>query len=188
LPLLPYGINDHDFDFLCWRILTQNNCGLRFPLRNPKLEQSRSRSCESLECLFESSCFEAFLPLQAEYAPQARRLLCRFTQHLGTGQWDNDCLGYNSTGATPSETLDLSELRCHKNGWISQSGLPIITWRCKSIQIPVGRIWGYTTHLQLKSDGHYDHGDRTYCLDEDDLIDDLNILWLFSSTLSSRSD
>jgi len=56
-------------------------------------------------------------------------------------------------------------------------GLPIITW-LQSIQIPVGSIWGYTTHLQLKSDGHYDHGDRTYCLDEDDLIDDLNILWV----------
>jgi len=41
-----------------------------------------------------------------------------------------------------------------------------------------GSGFGDTTHLQLKSDGNYDPSDRTYCLDEDDLIDDLNILWV----------
>jgi len=40
-----------------------------------------------------------------------------------------------------------------------------------------GSGFGDTTHLQLKSDGIMILG-RTYCLDEDDLIDDLNILWV----------
>lgn len=27
------------------------------------------------------------------------------------------------------------------------------------------RIWGYTTHTELKSLAHYDSVDRTYCMD-----------------------
>ncbi|MBV9385750.1 MAG: DUF1822 family protein, partial [Chroococcidiopsidaceae cyanobacterium CP_BM_ER_R8_30] len=40
------------------------------------------------------------------------------------------------------------------------------------------RIWGYTTHQQLKTSGSYDSGDRTYCLDENNLIQDLSVLWV----------
>jgi hypothetical protein len=40
------------------------------------------------------------------------------------------------------------------------------------------RIGGYATHQQLKTNGSYDPSDRTYCLDEDDLIQDLNVLWV----------
>lgn len=39
-------------------------------------------------------------------------------------------------------------------------------------------IWGYTTHHQLKTNGVYDESDRTYSLDEDNLIRDLNVLWI----------
>jgi len=53
------------------------------------------------------------------------------------------------------------------------------------IQIPVDPVWIHN-HLQLKSDGIMIL-DRTYCLDEDDLIDDLNILWV-ARQLSSRAD
>ncbi|MUG98119.1 DUF1822 family protein [Scytonema sp. UIC 10036] len=40
------------------------------------------------------------------------------------------------------------------------------------------RIWGYTTHKQLKTQGIYDEFERTYSLDKEDLITDLNVLWI----------
>ncbi|WP_414544129.1 DUF1822 family protein [Nostoc sp. CCY0012] len=40
------------------------------------------------------------------------------------------------------------------------------------------RVFGYTTHQQLKTLGVYDPGDRTYSLESDYLIPDLNVLWI----------
>jgi Protein of unknown function (DUF1822) len=39
-------------------------------------------------------------------------------------------------------------------------------------------ILGYTTHQILKEKGRYDPEERQYCLDVDELIPDLNVLWL----------
>ncbi len=38
------------------------------------------------------------------------------------------------------------------------------------------RVWGYTTHQQLKSNGVYDSCDRTYSLERSEVIDNLYIL------------
>lgn len=43
-------------------------------------------------------------------------------------------------------------------------------------------ICGYTTHHQLKTQGVYDFGDHTYSLESDDLIQDLNVLWVTLQT------
>ena len=40
------------------------------------------------------------------------------------------------------------------------------------------KIWGYTTHQELKINGSYDANDRSYCLDGDEMIRDLNVLWV----------
>lgn len=40
------------------------------------------------------------------------------------------------------------------------------------------RVWGYATHEQLKQLGNYDRLDRTYCLEGQDLIADLEVLWI----------
>jgi hypothetical protein len=39
-------------------------------------------------------------------------------------------------------------------------------------------IWGYTTHQMLKSEARYDPRDRAYCLDANDLIQDLIVFWV----------
>lgn len=39
-------------------------------------------------------------------------------------------------------------------------------------------VWGYTTHHTLKTQGTYNNTDRTYQLDADELIQDLNVLWI----------
>lgn len=40
------------------------------------------------------------------------------------------------------------------------------------------KIFGYTTHQILKTKGVYDAGDRTYSLESEDLIPDINVLWV----------
>jgi hypothetical protein len=40
------------------------------------------------------------------------------------------------------------------------------------------RIWGYTTHEQLKASGSYDASDRTYWLDATEMIEDVSVLWV----------
>ncbi len=40
------------------------------------------------------------------------------------------------------------------------------------------KIFGYTTHKILKEKGVYDISDRTYSLESEDLIQDINVLWV----------
>ncbi|MFB2917867.1 DUF1822 family protein [Aerosakkonema funiforme] len=40
------------------------------------------------------------------------------------------------------------------------------------------RVWGYATHQQLKNEGRYNEAERTYSLEREDLIEDLNIIWV----------
>ena len=79
----------------------------------------------------------------------------------------------------PTTEIDLRELR------VPQEWVDITSWRADyylavQVNLDAGwvRIWGYTTHHQLKTKGAYDDGDRTYSLDEDELIQDLNVLWI----------
>lgn len=79
----------------------------------------------------------------------------------------------------PSETIDLSELR------VPQEWVDIPSWAgdyylAAGVEPDSGwvKIWGFATHQQLKNRGSYDASDRTYCLDEDDLIKDINVLWV----------
>ncbi len=39
-------------------------------------------------------------------------------------------------------------------------------------------VWGYATHAMVKTHGNYDADDRTYSLEADELIQDLNALWV----------
>lgn len=125
---------------------------------------------------------EAFLPwLQAEYAPEARAWP-NYAALPSIWELVNGTMivwGTTRLALLPSETLDLSELRVPLE-WVDIPELAADYYLAVQVNPDSGwiRIWGYTTHLQLLSDGHYAPSDRTYCLDEDDLIDDLNILWV----------
>ncbi|BAU66817.1 hypothetical protein STA3757_42230 [Stanieria sp. NIES-3757] len=79
----------------------------------------------------------------------------------------------------PSEADDLSELR------VAQEWIDLPQWRGDyylAVQVNLDdnyvRVWGYTTHQKLKTVGHYQASDRTYSLTEDDLITDLDVLFL----------
>ncbi|MEH1967153.1 DUF1822 family protein [Nostoc sp.] len=75
----------------------------------------------------------------------------------------------------PSEAIDDRELE------VPQEWIDIPSWAAEyylAVQVkPDGewvRIWGYTTHKELKSLAHYDSVDRTYCIDARHLTKDLN--------------
>lgn len=77
----------------------------------------------------------------------------------------------------PSEAIDDSELR------VPQEWVDIPTWAgdyylAVQVEPEEGyvRVWGYCTHAQLKAQGSYDLGDRTYSLDASDIIKDINVL------------
>ncbi|MEL7243436.1 MAG: DUF1822 family protein [Cyanobacteria bacterium J06573_2] len=79
----------------------------------------------------------------------------------------------------PSEAIHDSELR------VPQEWVDIPSWSADyylAVQVNIDdkliRVWGYATHQQLKKKGNYEAGDRTYCLAGEDLIEDINILWL----------
>lgn len=79
----------------------------------------------------------------------------------------------------PSEAEDISELR------VPQEWIDIPEWTADyylGVQVNVDagyvRIWGYATHQQLKDNGRFSYGDRTYSLSDDEVIADLNVLWV----------
>ncbi|HEY9619330.1 MAG TPA: DUF1822 family protein [Crinalium sp.] len=79
----------------------------------------------------------------------------------------------------PTTAIDLRELR------VPQEWVDIPSWSADyylAVQVNSNSgwvsIWGYATHYQLKAKGTYHDSDRTYSLDEDDLIQNLNVLWV----------
>ena len=79
----------------------------------------------------------------------------------------------------PTEAEDLSELR------VPQEWIDIPDWIADyylAVQVSIDngyiRIWGYTTHQELKNQANFSHSDRTYSLSEDELITDIDVLWV----------
>jgi len=83
--------------------------------------------------------------------------LAIFPQEVGTD--DELCV--------PQEWVDIAS-------WVADYYLAMEV----NLQERWGRVWGYTTHRQLKENGAYNPIVRTYTLAKDDLIADLDILWL----------
>ncbi len=79
----------------------------------------------------------------------------------------------------PTEAIDASELR------VPQEWVDISTWAADYyvlLQVNADEEWvgviGYATHHTVKTQGQYDADDRAYSLDSDQLITDINIVWL----------
>lgn len=80
----------------------------------------------------------------------------------------------------PTESIDHDELR------IPQEWIDLPTWAgdyCLAAQVEPdeGRVsvWGYATHHTVKTQGHLDFNDRTYCLTSDQLANP-ELIWLTS--------
>ncbi|PMB26479.1 hypothetical protein CEN45_03570 [Fischerella thermalis CCMEE 5198] len=79
----------------------------------------------------------------------------------------------------PSDKSNLTEFR------IPQEWVDIPNWVANyylAVQINLEEnwigVWGYTTYQQIREKAKYDLMDRTYLLDEEDLIADINVMWV----------
>jgi hypothetical protein len=121
-------------------------------------------------------CLDAIIPwLQGEYAQPVKVQALPNVWEFVNGT-KVECEDLNLV-MVPSTALDQSELR------VPQEWVDIPSWRGDyyfAVRVNPQEnwltIWGYTTHHQLKTQGKYDAGDRTYSLNEDHLIHDINVL------------
>jgi hypothetical protein len=100
-------------------------------------------------------------------------------------------IGQQRLMIVPSDSLDLDEFRIPQE-WIDIPTLAADYYLAAQVDTEekLIRIWGYTTHQNLKKESHYDSGDRTYCLEYDEVNEDLNALWLsrqYVSEVATRS-
>ncbi|GAX41121.1 hypothetical protein NIES4075_20900 [Tolypothrix sp. NIES-4075] len=79
----------------------------------------------------------------------------------------------------PSDKSNFQELR------IPQEWVDIPNWAGNyylAVQLNLEErwfgVWGYATHQQIRKDAKYDSLDQTYSLDVEDLITDLNVMWV----------
>lgn len=128
------------------------------------------------------SCLCAFLAwLREEYAaepniwPSSKALPSFWEVVNGTAI----TLGPIRLVLIPTETIDLSELQVPQE-WVDIPSWAADYYLATQFNPDDGwvRIWGYATHQQIKTSGRYAPETRTYCLNEDNLIQDLNVLWV----------
>jgi Protein of unknown function (DUF1822) len=127
---------------------------------------------------FNQLCLETCLHwLQAEYLPTATADMQPALWGLVNGSIVT--VGKLRIALIPTEAIDRSQLV------VPQEWVDIPSWAADyylGVQIAPDcgslAIYGYTTHQQLKTQASYDRSERNYCLDTDDLIWDLNALWL----------
>jgi hypothetical protein len=88
----------------------------------------------------------------------------------------------------PSDALEIDELRIHQE-WVDIPDLVADYYLAAQVDPTekLIRIWGYTTYPQLKEMGHYSSRDRTYSLERDAVIEDINSLWLRRQHFSVES-
>ncbi|WP_414575861.1 DUF1822 family protein [Anabaena sp. CCY 9402-a] len=79
----------------------------------------------------------------------------------------------------PSQAIDTQEIRVPQE-WVDIPSWVADYYVAVQVNIEDGwvKIWGYTTHLELKQQGNYNGGYRTYSLDIENLTRDINLLWI----------
>ncbi|MEM1391903.1 MAG: DUF1822 family protein [Cyanobacteria bacterium P01_H01_bin.150] len=158
---------------------------LEIPLnaQNQAWNESRnySNSANCYQAYMNKLCLLAVLPwLESEFAQQAK--LSPSTTALPS-LWElvNGCSITLSDGTkfvlVPNEDIDLSELQVPQE-WVDIPSLIGDYYLGIQVQPDEGfvRVWGYSTHAQLKSNSSYDAVFRNYSLDRTDVTTDLNVL------------
>lgn len=155
---------------------------LEIPSSVQPQEQIYSTPGASRRAWINQLCLEAFLPwFREEIAPSAK-------VYPNTAALPSFWEVVNGTAITfnkyrlvliPTLAVDGDELRVQQEWvdipqWVADYYLAVVVnpddgWI---------EISGYTTHQNLKNKGVYDFIDRTYSLESEDLISDINVLWV----------
>lgn len=126
-------------------------------------------------------CLDLLLPWFQEDTPNARSWMASHASIWDVVNGTAIALGSQRVVLIPTEAIDGSELE------VPQEWVDIPNWTADyylAVQVQIDesseqhwlRVWGYATHHDLKTQGRYDAGDRTYSLDAQDLTPDLNTL------------
>ncbi|MBF2005542.1 MAG: DUF1822 family protein [Chlorogloeopsis fritschii C42_A2020_084] len=98
--------------------------------------------------------------------------------------WDvvNGCaIAFNNTKIVliPDEALDTEGMTVPQE-WVDIPNWVVDYYLAVQLDVDAGwmSVWGYTSHRNLKEKGSYDSSDRTYSLERDYIITDLDMLWL----------
>ena len=78
-----------------------------------------------------------------------------------------------------SEAIDASALTVPQE-WVDIPGWAADYYLAAQVNVDEQRLvlWGYGTYTQVKTQGHYEPGDRTYSLTAADLIQDFSVFWV----------
>ncbi|MEM6610751.1 MAG: DUF1822 family protein [Cyanobacteria bacterium P01_C01_bin.72] len=122
-----------------------------------------------------------FLPwLQTEEDPRAKAVLSESEQAVIWEVVNGTAIAINNAQLVliPSEAADLQELRVSQE-WIDLPQWTADYYLAAEVNVDAGyvRVWGYATHQQLKQ-GAFSHSDRTYSLTNEQLMGDINALWV----------
>jgi hypothetical protein len=79
----------------------------------------------------------------------------------------------------PSDTFDIDEFRIPQE-WVDIPELVADYYLAAQVDMEEHsiRIWGGATHRMIKEIGKFQRRDRTYSLGRDEIIEDINVIWL----------
>lgn len=88
-------------------------------------------------------------------------------------------LGETRIVLIPSEEMHTNEF-CVQAEWVDIPSWAADYYLAVQVNPDDGwlRVWGYTTHKKLKQAGQYNNIRRTYSLEPEQLIEDLNVMWV----------
>lgn len=118
------------------------------------------------------TCLTVLLPwLQAEYSIEATALPAFWEIVNGTAIM----IGERRIVLVPTEAIDGDNLEVPQE-WVDIPSWASDYYLAVQVQLdePWIRVWGYTTHQELKASGSYDPSDRTYYMDARNLTTDLH--------------
>ncbi|KAM3098594.1 DUF1822 family protein [Phormidesmis sp. 146-35] len=79
----------------------------------------------------------------------------------------------------PDDKSNVSEF-CIPQEWVDIENWAADYYLAVQLNLEAGwlRVWGYATHRQIRNGASYEATSRTYCLEGEDLISDLNVMWV----------
>ncbi|MEA5581878.1 DUF1822 family protein [Nodularia harveyana UHCC-0300] len=160
----------------------ENDLVLEIVPTSPPVEDNYSTPGGYQRAWLNQICLTTFLDwLQGEITPNARVHPNRATLPSFWEVVNGSAISFEDSRLVllPTLAMDVDELR------VPQEWVDIPEWVADyylGVQVNPDEGWmrilGYTTHQQLKTLAIYDAGDRTYSLESDQLIPDLNVLWV----------
>lgn len=88
-------------------------------------------------------------------------------------------VGKTRLALIPSDKSSQAEFHIPQE-WVDIPNWAVNYYLAVQLNLEAGwlRVWGYATHQQIREEGKYDPIDRNYCLEPEDLIADINMMWI----------